>query len=181
MLTLFYFVRTVGGALIKAGRLTRRQAAMANTSIGWQAASSKWLMGEVVGSRGAAGWRHCLTMGGVVLTVGLVGLPAVDRWHLWWCVGCCRRHCQWDSDWTGARRKRYYRKIWFRQENVYVRKNQKHVTHWVIRCAKKHCRCNNNENDAQGSRDLQKICSSQRNVYLRRNEDVTLWTFRFEI
>ncbi len=24
--------------------------------------------------------------------------------------------------------------------NVYVRKNQKDVTHWVIRCAKKHCR-----------------------------------------
>jgi hypothetical protein len=55
------------------------------------------------------------------------------------------------------------------KKNVYLRKNQKHVTHWVIRCAKKHCRCNNNENDAQVSRDLQKICSSQRNVYLRRN------------
>ncbi len=24
--------------------------------------------------------------------------------------------------------------------NVYVRKNQKDVTHWVIRCAEKHCR-----------------------------------------
>jgi hypothetical protein len=24
--------------------------------------------------------------------------------------------------------------------NVYVRKNQKDVTHWAIRCAKKHCR-----------------------------------------
>jgi hypothetical protein len=33
-----------------------------------------------------------------------------------------------------------YRKIWFRQENVYLRKNQKDVTHLVIRCAKKHCR-----------------------------------------
>jgi hypothetical protein len=64
---------------------------------------------------------------------------------------------------------RDYRKIWFRQENVYVRKNQKDVTHWVIRCAGKHCRCDNNENDAQRCRDLQKICSSQRNVYLRRN------------
>ncbi len=58
---------------------------------------------------------------------------------------------------------------YLRQENVYLRKNQKHVTHWVIRCAKKHCQCDNNENDAQGSRDSQKIFSSQRNVYLRRN------------
>ncbi len=65
--------------------------------------------------------------------------------------------------------KRDYRKIWFRQENIYVRKNQKDVTHRVIVCAKKHGRCENNENDAQGSRDLQKICLSQRNVYLRRN------------
>jgi hypothetical protein len=31
-------------------------------------------------------------------------------------------------------------KIWFIQENVYIRKNQKDVTHQVIRCAKKHCR-----------------------------------------
>jgi hypothetical protein len=61
------------------------------------------------------------------------------------------------------------RKIWFRQENVYVRKNSKHVTHWVIRCAEKHFWCNNNENDSRGSRDSQKICLSQRNVYLRRN------------
>jgi hypothetical protein len=62
-----------------------------------------------------------------------------------------------------------YRKIWLRQENVYLRKNQKDVTHWVIGCAKKHCRWDNNENDARGSRDSQKIWSSQRNVYLRRN------------
>ncbi len=34
MLILFYFVWTVGGALIKARCLTRHQAAMANTSIG---------------------------------------------------------------------------------------------------------------------------------------------------
>ncbi len=61
------------------------------------------------------------------------------------------------------------RKIWFRQENAYLRKNQEHVTHRVIRCAKMHCRCDNNENDTRGSRDLQKICLSQRNVYLRRN------------
>ncbi len=39
MLTLFYFVCTVGGALIKAGWLTRCWAAMANISVGWQAAS----------------------------------------------------------------------------------------------------------------------------------------------
>ncbi len=69
MLTLSYFVWTVGGALIKARLLTRRWAAMANTSIGRQAASSKRLLGEVAaGSRGrAAGWRQCLTMGWVVL------------------------------------------------------------------------------------------------------------------
>jgi hypothetical protein len=40
MLTLFYFVGTVGGELIKAGSLTRCRAAMANTSVGRQAVSS---------------------------------------------------------------------------------------------------------------------------------------------
>ncbi len=55
MLTLFYFVWTVGGALIKAGSLTRCQAAMANTSVGRQAASSERLVREVAGGRGAAG------------------------------------------------------------------------------------------------------------------------------
>jgi hypothetical protein len=40
---------------------------MANTSIGRRAASSKPLVGEVAGSRGVAGWRGCLTVGGVVL------------------------------------------------------------------------------------------------------------------
>jgi hypothetical protein len=55
MLTLFYFVWTVGGTLIKAGWLTRCQAAMANTSVGQQAASSERLVREVGGSRGAAG------------------------------------------------------------------------------------------------------------------------------
>ncbi len=58
MLTLFYFVQTVGGALIKARRLTRCQAAMANTSVGQQAASSEWLVREVAGSRGAAGGQQ---------------------------------------------------------------------------------------------------------------------------
>jgi hypothetical protein len=73
VLTLFYFVWTVGGALIKAGWLTRHQVAiMADTSVGRQAASSERLVGEVSGSRGAAGWRHCLTMGGVVLLGGWV-------------------------------------------------------------------------------------------------------------
>ncbi len=55
MLTLFYFVRTVGGALIEARSLTRCRAAMANTSVGRQAASSERLVREVAGSRGAAG------------------------------------------------------------------------------------------------------------------------------
>jgi hypothetical protein len=67
MLTLFNFIRTVGGALIKAGCLTRCRAAIANTSVGWQVASSKRLVGEVAGSRQAAEWRRRLTMGGVVL------------------------------------------------------------------------------------------------------------------
>ncbi len=71
MLTLFYFVWTVGGALIKAGWLTRCLVAMANTSVGRQAASIELLVREVAGSRGApggtAGWRRWLTMGGVVL------------------------------------------------------------------------------------------------------------------
>jgi hypothetical protein len=66
ILALFYFVQTVGGALIKAEWLTRHHVAMANTSVGQQGASSKRLIGEVAGSRGAAGWRHCLWMGGVV-------------------------------------------------------------------------------------------------------------------
>jgi hypothetical protein len=55
MLTLFYFVRTLGGILIEAGSLTRCQAAMANTSTGRQTASSERLVREVAGSRGAAG------------------------------------------------------------------------------------------------------------------------------
>ncbi len=55
MITLFYFVRTVGGALIKAEGLTRCQVAMANTSVGQRAASSERLVREVAGSRGAAG------------------------------------------------------------------------------------------------------------------------------
>jgi hypothetical protein len=69
MLTLFYFVWTVGGALIKAGWLTRCRAAMANTSVGQQATSSEQLVKEVAGSRGAKGgqkggdvdwpWRCC--------------------------------------------------------------------------------------------------------------------------
>jgi hypothetical protein len=69
-------------------------------------------------------------------------------------VGCGRRHFQGDRELTDARRKRDYRKIWLRHENVYVRKNQEDETHWIIRCAEKHCRCDNNKNDAQGSRDL---------------------------
>ncbi len=55
MLTLFYFVWTVGGALVKAGSLTRCQAAPANTSVGQQATSSEQLVREVAGGRGAAG------------------------------------------------------------------------------------------------------------------------------
>jgi hypothetical protein len=58
MLALFYFVWTVGGALIKAGWLTRCQAAMANTSIVQRATSSERLMKEVAGSRGAAGGQQ---------------------------------------------------------------------------------------------------------------------------
>ncbi len=55
MLTLFYFVQTVGSALIKARWLTRRWVAMANTNVGQRAASSKRLVGEVAGSRGQQG------------------------------------------------------------------------------------------------------------------------------
>jgi hypothetical protein len=61
MLTLFYFVGTVGGVLIEAGSLTRCRAAMANTSVEQQAASSERLVRELAGSWGAAGsegWRH---------------------------------------------------------------------------------------------------------------------------
>jgi hypothetical protein len=61
MLTLFYFVGTLGGVLIKDGSLTRCQAVMANTSIGQQAASSERLVRELAGGLGAAGsegWRR---------------------------------------------------------------------------------------------------------------------------
>jgi hypothetical protein len=61
VLTLFYFVWTVGGVLIEAGSLTRCQAAMANTSVGRQAASSERLVRELAGGWGAAGsegWRR---------------------------------------------------------------------------------------------------------------------------
>jgi hypothetical protein len=60
MLTLVYFVGTVGSVLIEAGSLTRCQAAMANTSFGPQAASSEWVVRELAGGWGAAGsegWR----------------------------------------------------------------------------------------------------------------------------
>jgi hypothetical protein len=60
MLTLFYFVGTLGGVLIEAGSLTWCRAAMANTSIGRQAASSERLVRELAGGWGAAGsegWR----------------------------------------------------------------------------------------------------------------------------
>jgi hypothetical protein len=53
--TIFYFVQTVGGALIKAGWLTRCQAAMANTSVGRQAVSIERIVRELARSRGAAG------------------------------------------------------------------------------------------------------------------------------
>ncbi len=168
MLTLFYFVWTVGRAHWSKPDDwpgVKRQWPTPALGSKQQAASGlwgKWLAaGGQQGGDVAWSWE--------VLFCWVVGLPAIDRWHLWWCVGCGRRHCRWDSDWTDARRKRDYRKIWFRQENVYVRKNQKDVTHRVIRCAKKHCQCDNNENDAQGSRNLQKIFSSQRNMYLGRN------------
>jgi hypothetical protein len=70
MIILFYFVGTVGGVLIEAGSLTRCRVAMANTSVGQQAASSERLVRESAGGWGAAGsegWRRWLTMGGVVL------------------------------------------------------------------------------------------------------------------
>jgi hypothetical protein len=56
--TIFCFSWTVGSTLIKAGWLTRGQAAMANTSIGRQVASSEQLVREVAGSRGTAGGQQ---------------------------------------------------------------------------------------------------------------------------
>jgi hypothetical protein len=91
---------------------------MANTSNGRQAAGSKQLVGEVAGSGGAAGWRHCLTMGGVVL---FGCLPLTD--------GVCDDVLDVVEGIAGetvielTQRKRDYRKVWFRQENVYLRKN----------------------------------------------------------
>jgi hypothetical protein len=57
---LIYFVGTVGGVLIKAGSLTRCRAAMANTSVWQQVASSEQLVRKLAGGWGAAGskgWR----------------------------------------------------------------------------------------------------------------------------
>ncbi len=62
MLTLFYFVRTVGGVLIEAGSLTRCRAAMANTSVGWQAVSSERLVRELAGGWGGSRVRRVETL-----------------------------------------------------------------------------------------------------------------------
>ncbi len=58
MLTLFYFVGTVGGVLIEAGSLTRCRAAMANTSVGRQAAGSEQLVRELAGGWGGSRVRR---------------------------------------------------------------------------------------------------------------------------
>jgi hypothetical protein len=55
MITLFYFVGTVGDVLFKARSLARYQVAMANTSVEQQAASSGRLVRELAGVWGAAG------------------------------------------------------------------------------------------------------------------------------
>ncbi len=58
---------------------------MVNTSIGWRAGSSKWLVGESAGSRGAAGGQQggsrveTLTEHGKCCFVGLLGYqPLTD-------------------------------------------------------------------------------------------------------
>jgi hypothetical protein len=58
---------------------------MANTSVGWQAASSEWLVRDVAGSRGAAGGQQggsrveTLTDHGRYCSVGLLGYqPLTD-------------------------------------------------------------------------------------------------------
>jgi hypothetical protein len=87
MLTFFYFVGTVGGVLIEARSLTRCQAVMANTSVGRQAASSRWLVRELAGGGGAAGsegWRPWLTMGGVVL----FGWWGISHWQMAFVMMC---------------------------------------------------------------------------------------------
>jgi hypothetical protein len=87
MLTLFYFVGTVGGVLIEAGSLTRCRVAMANTSVGRQAASSERLVRELAGSWGAArskGWRRWLTMGDVVL----FGCWGISHWQMAFVMMC---------------------------------------------------------------------------------------------
>jgi hypothetical protein len=87
MLTLFYFVGTVGHVLIKAGWVTRCWAAMANTSVGRRAASSEQLVRELAGGWGAAGsegWRRWLTMGGVVL----FGCWGISHWQMAFVMMC---------------------------------------------------------------------------------------------
>jgi hypothetical protein len=87
MLTLFYFVGTVGGVLIKARSLTRCWVVMANTSLGWRAASSERLVRKLAGRWGAAGsegWRRWLTMGGVVL----FGCWGISHWQMAFVMMC---------------------------------------------------------------------------------------------
>ncbi len=125
---------------------------------------SGWQQG---GSRVAAGWGHWLTMGGVVLLC----CWGISHWQMAFVMMCWMWYkalpvIQW-LNWR--EKKKGLEKDMIQTRNVYIKKNQKDVTHRVIRCAEKHCRWDNNENDAQESRNLQKICLSQRNVYLGRN------------
>jgi hypothetical protein len=86
-LNLFYFVGTVGGVLIKAGSLTRCQAAMAKTSVGRQAAISERLVRELAGgweAAGSEGWRRWLTMEGVVL----FGCWGISHWQMAFVMMC---------------------------------------------------------------------------------------------
>ncbi len=57
---------------------------MANTSVGRQAASIKWLVREVAGSRGAAGGQQAGDIDGPweVLFCCVVGVTVIDRWRL---------------------------------------------------------------------------------------------------
>ncbi len=141
MLTIFNFIGTVGGVLIKAGSLTRCRAAMANTSVGRQAANSERLVRELAGGWGAAGsegWRRWFTMGGVVL----FGCWGISHWQMVFVMMCW----MWSKalpvrQWLNWRKNKIVcEKDMIQTRNVYVRKNQKDVTHRVIRCAEKHCR-----------------------------------------
>ncbi len=84
MLTLFYFVWTVGSSLIKVRWLTRCRAAIANTSIGRQASRLEASEGSGWQQGGDSRVETWMTMGGVVLLC----CWGISRWQMVFVMMC---------------------------------------------------------------------------------------------